>query len=559
MKSTAVTLLLSTVLLSACEQPEPATSGSDPVMRRLSNEQYRNVIADVFGPHITVAGQADSLLRTEGLLALGAQSARITPSGFEKFYGMARSIAQQVVNEDNRSSQFTCEPASIAEPDDVCAQQFFADVGRLLYRRPLMEEELAIPVAAARDSAATNEDFYTGIALGLTGMLTAPQFLFVVDMTEPAPSNTSKRQLTAYAKAARLSFLLWLWNTTPNEVLLSAAERGELDTQEGIDTHVDRMMASHRLEAGVRSFFMDFLRFEEFETLEKDSIIYPAFTVQVIEDAKEQVLLTVLDLLMERREDYRNLFTTKKTFVTGPLARVYRVPTSRPTGNAWEPYEFPESDPRAGLLMQVGFAALASHPGRSSPTLRGMAIREALLCQQVPSPPGDVDFSQFEDPESPNPTAKDRLVAHSVEPACAGCHKIMDPIGLGLEQLDGIAQFRTTENGAVIDASGDLDGIPFEDGAGLGRAMWQNPATTACLVNRLTEYALGRPMGGGDRDFMTYLEERFAEDGHRFPDLLRRIATSRAFYAISDSTSKTDPTREASTSITSIALVESQR
>ena len=556
MMRTGVTMLLSAVLLSACEQPEPATGGSDPAMRRLSNEQYRNVIADVFGPHITVAGQADSLLRTEGLLALGAQTARITPSGFEKLYGMARSIAQQVVNEDNRYSQFTCEPASVAEPDDDCAQQFFADVGRLLYRRPLTEDELAIPIAAARDSAASNKDFYAGIALGLTGMLTAPQFLFVVDMTEPDPSDASQRRLTAYAKAARLSFLLW--NTTPNETLLSAAERGELDTQKGIDAHVDRMMASHRLEAGVRAFFMDFLRFEEFETLEKDSIIYPAFTVQVIEDAKEQVLLTVLDLLMERREDYRNLFTTKKTFVTGPLARVYRVPTSRPTGNAWEPYEFPETDPRAGLLMQVGFAALASHPGRSSPTLRGMAIREALLCQQVPSPPGDVDFSQFEDPESPNPTAKDRLVAHSVEPACAGCHKIMDPIGLGLEQLDGIAQFRTTENGAVIDASGELDGIPFEDGAGLGRAMWQNPATTACLVNRLTEYALGRPLGGGDRDFMTYLEDRFADDGYRFPDLLRRIATSRAFYAVSEAANKADLTREASTSTTSIAMAESQ-
>ncbi len=553
---TVTALLAVTILLTGCEQPEPVTDGSSPAMRRLSNEQYRNVIADVFGSHITVAGQADSLLRTEGLLALGARTARITPSGFEKFYGMAQSIAEQVVNETNRASQFACEPASVTEPDDACARQFFSDVGRLLYRRPLTEEELAIPIAAARDSTATNGDFYTGIALGLAGLLTSPQFLFVVDMTEPDPTDPSKRQLTAYAKAARLSFLLW--NTTPNETLLDAAERGELDTRQGIEVQVERMMQSHRLETGVRAFFMDFLRFEEFETLEKDSVIYPAFTIQVIEDAKEQLLLTTLDLLMERQEDYRNLFTTKKTFITGPLARIYRVPTSRPTGNAWVPYEFPEEDPRAGLIMQVGFSALASHPGRSSPTLRGMAIREALLCQQVPAPPGDVDFSQFEDPDSPNPTAKDRLAAHSVEPACAGCHKIMDPIGLGLEQLDGIAQFRTTENSAVIDASGELDGIPFEDGADLGRAVAQNPATTACLVNRLTEYAFGRPLGARDRDFMAYLEDQFSEYGYRFPDLLRRIATSTAFYAVSEPTPDADPFQAASVDPSTILMAESQ-
>jgi len=549
-------LLLSFVLLVGCEQPEPPTDGSTPAMRRLSNEQYRNVITDVFGPHITVAGQADSLLRTEGLLALGAQTARITPSGFEKFYSMARSIAQQVVNEQNRSGQFQCEPASITEPDDSCAKQFFSDVGRLLYRRPPTTDELAIPVTAANDSAVSNGNFYAGIALGLAGMLTSPQFLFVIDTTEPDALGLSKWQLTSHAKAARLSFLLW--NTTPNKMLLDAAEAGELDTQEGVDAHVDRMMASHRLEAGVRAFFTDFFRFEEFDTLEKDSIIYPAFSAQVIDDSKEQLLLTVLDLLMERKEDYRNLFTTKKTFLTGPLARVYRVPTSRPTGNAWEPYEFSQSDPRAGVLMQVGFAALASHPGRSSPTLRGMAIREAFLCQHIPSPPGDVDFSQFEDPESPDATAKDRLEAHSIEPACAGCHKIMDPIGLGLEQLDGSAQFRTTENETVIDASGELDGIPFEDGAGLGRVMSQNPATTACLANRLTEYALGRPLGAGDRNYMEYLEQKFADTGYRFPDLLRRIATSRALYAVSEPANNAGPLQGAATSATTLAIAESQ-
>ena len=105
-------------------------------MRRLSNEQYRRIIADVFGPHITVAGEADALLRTDGLRALGARTARITPSGFDKFYAMARSIAQQVVSPDNRASQLPCAPAGPSAPDDACAGEFFTDVGQLLYRRP---------------------------------------------------------------------------------------------------------------------------------------------------------------------------------------------------------------------------------------------------------------------------------------------------------------------------------------------------------------------------------------------------------------------------------------
>jgi hypothetical protein len=549
---TTATFLLSIFLLAACAQLEPATDGSVPAMRRLSNEQYRNIVADVFGSHITVAGQADSLLRTEGLLALGAPAARITPSGFEKFYGMAQSIAAQVVNADNRASQFPCVPQDGTTPDVSCAREFFADVGRLLYRRPLTEEELVVPVEAAQAGAASKGDFYHGIALGLTGMLTAPQFLFVIDMTETDPNDSSRQRLTGYAKAARLSFLLW--NTTPNETLLNAAARGDLDSQQGIETQVERMVATPRLNVGVRAFFMDFLRFENFETLEKDSIIYPAFSVQVIEDAKEQVLRTVLDVLIERDQDYRELFTTKRTFITGPLARIYRVPISRPAGNAWEPYEFPADDPRTGLLMQVGFAALASHPGRSSPTLRGMAIREALLCQKVPSPPGDVDFSKFEDPKSPSPTARDRLTAHSTESACAGCHKIMDPIGLALEQLDGVAQFRTTENGVVIDASGDLDGVPFDDGAGLGRAMALNPATTACLANRLTEYALGRSLTGSDRAFMGYLEQAFADTGYSFPLLLRRIATSKAFYSVAEPTPSSASTRSAPVTLAPVEL-----
>ena len=262
----------------------------------------------------------------------------------------------------------------------------------------------------------------------------------------------------------------------------------------------------------------------------KTSVIYPAFGIAAAIDAKEQTLRTIADHVVTRDADYRELFTTRKTFMTRTLGLVYRVQTNTRQG-IWEPYEFSENSRRTGIQEHLSFLALNSHPGRSSPTLRGQAIREMLLCQEVPAPPPDVDFSEFNDPDSPGKTARQRLSAHSTNAACAGCHKITDPIGLAMENFDGAGQVREMENGVPIDSSGDLDGVAFEDGSGLGPALRDNPATTACLVHRLYAYASGKTLAIRD-PWMVYLEEGFAADGFRVTALLKRIATSETFYAI---------------------------
>ena len=525
--SAAVAML---ALLTTCAPVEPEAKGVTASLRRLSNDQYRNIVADVFGPHITVAGQADALQRSESLLAVGASTAEITPSGYEKYYAMARSVAEQAMSPENRASVVPCEPKQANKADADCARHFFSHAGRLLYRRRLKDSELRVAVDAAGQGAELTNDFYRGLELGLVGLMQSPQFLFVIDEIEAPAGQTGKSRLTAYSRASLLSFLLW--NSAPNDWLLTAAENGELDSDRGREKIVDVMMSSLRIEAGIRAFFEDFLHFDQFETLEKDSVIYPVFSVRVIEDAREQVLRTVLDHVLERQADYRDLFTTRKTFITGSLARIYRVATPKPEGSTWVPFEFPADDPRAGLITQVGFAALASHPGRSSPTLRGRAIRENLLCQKVPDPPGDVDFSDFESAEAQKKAARERLILHSTNAACAGCHKITDPIGLALENLDGVGQFRTIENGATIDASGDLDGTQFTDAAGLGAALRNNPATTACVVQRLASYALGRNAGKSDKAFVEYLQQRFERDDHRFLELLRRVALSNTLFTV---------------------------
>ena len=181
----------------------------------------------------------------------------------------------------------------------------------------------------------------------------------------------------------------------------------------------------------------------------------------------------------------------------------------------------------------TNFLALFSHDGRSSPTLRGKALRELVLCQPVPIPPGDVDFSLVQDTKNQDfKTARDRVTAHRANPTCAGCHKIMDPIGLGMESFDGVGTFRDTENGSPVDASGDLDGVPFANAVELGKAVRDNPATASCLVNRMYEFAGRRAAVRGEREWLDNLNQAFAADGYRVRALMRRIAVSDAFYKV---------------------------
>jgi hypothetical protein len=264
----------------------------------------------------------------------------------------------------------------------------------------------------------------------------------------------------------------------------------------------------------------------------KDPTLFPAFSQAMIQDAREQTLRVVVEHLLTEDGDYRELFTTRRSFMTRTLGLVYRVPVRTPTD--WEPFEFPADSRRAGLLTHASLLSLYAHPGRSSPTLRGKFIREVLLCQDVPPPPGNIDFSMFADDAAQNrSTARGRLEAHVANPACAGCHRLMDPLGLGLENMDGIGIERETENGQQIDPSGDLDGEPYDDVAGLGAALSRHPRLVPCLVESLFKYATGREPVAGERPLLDYLGERFAASGHRLRDLLRLIATSDAFRTTS--------------------------
>lgn len=516
--------LAACLMLGACSR-EPATVGAAPEVRRLTEEQYRNAIADIFGPDIKVGGRFDQDVRQAGLMAIGTSAATVTPAGLEQFDSAARSIVMQVLDENRRETVVPCRPADAAKADDSCAASFIGKYGRLLLRRPLDQAELDRKLADAARATDVTHDFYAGLQFALAGLLVSPDFVFRKEVAAPQGTGT---ELDGLSKAARLSFLLW--NTTPDDALLTAAEMGELDTPAGLEAQVDRMLASPRLDGGVRAFFRDFLQYELFANLAKDGVIYPKFSQALAADAAEQTLRTITDHLLVQGGDYRDLFTTRRTFMTRRLGMVYRVPVEE---DGWVPFKFAPEDRRAGLLTQIGFMALHSHPGRSSATLRGQAIRELLMCQPVAPAPNNVNFTVVQEVDNPKyRTARERLTAHRTDEACAGCHRVVDPIGLALEHFDGLGEYREAEGGAAIDATGELDGAAFADAAGLGRALRDSPATVSCLVDSVYRYAVGRDFTSGEAEWAEYLKARFAADGYRFPALMRTIALSGAFYRV---------------------------
>ena len=183
-----------------------------------------------------------------------------------------------------------------------------------------------------------------------------------------------------------------------------------------------------------------------------------------------------------------------------------------------------------GLLGQVATLGLHAHAVSTSVTRRGLFVREVLLCQETPLPPADVDTS-IPEASAEAPTMRERVERHLTDPACAGCHTMTDPIGLGLEQFDGIGRFRTEENGATIDPSGELDGVAYTDALGLGAALRVHPNTTACLVETVYTYAWGHDPDDAEDATVDWFLEGFTLTEHRLLALLRDIASSEAFRA----------------------------
>ncbi|MGE0408423.1 MAG: DUF1592 domain-containing protein [Amphiplicatus sp.] len=492
--------------------------------RRLTESQYRNVIAHVFGADIDVNGRFEAAKRDAGLLEVGNSELSVTAGGFVQYDSMARGIAAQVLDADRREKTVPCKPRDVKAADSKCAAKFVESYGELLFRRPLGKDEIDARVALAERGAGQAQDFYKGLELALVSLLDAPEFLFRVERAEPDPAKPGKLRLDAYTKASRLSFLLW--DAAPDAELLAAAAKGKLHTESGLDKELSRMVASPRLEDGVRAFFADFLQLDALHEATKDVATYPKFSQSIIDSAREETLRMLVDRLVAEDGDYRDIFTTRTTVLNRHLAAIYNVPFLA-GGKEWARFTFPAEAERSGVLTQASFLSSFAHAAASSPTRRGVKINEIYRCSPTPDPPADVDFSKVQAIDKG--TVRQRLVAHMENPGCAACHRASDPIGLTLEHFDGIGQKRTMENGMLIDVSADMGGKKFIGAPGLGEMLRDNTKIPSCLVQQVYAYGVGHKPSYEDEDYIDAQTEDFAENGYRLKPLFRAIGASSRF------------------------------
>jgi hypothetical protein len=291
------------------------------------------------------------------------------------------------------------------------------------------------------------------------------------------------------------------------------------------------MIADPRSHRGLRAWTDDLLNLGTLADIQKDPTVFVYLREGLFEAAREETLAGLEDLVFARDGDLRDLLTTSHTFLDRNLATLYGVPA--PVRDGLGPTDLPEDGARAGLLGQAAILAQFAHPRSSSATKRGKFVRETLLCQTMPAPPAGVNTA-IPEPSPDAPTLRDRIAVHLETPVCAACHKLMDPIGLSLEQFDGIGVYRTTEADTQIDASGDLVGEKYDGLIGLARAIRGHNSFVPCMVNQVARAATGIQETDEDQESYDWLADKFAEEDFRLQALWRDLALSPMFRRVGE-------------------------
>jgi hypothetical protein len=347
-------------------------------------------------------------------------------------------------------------------------------------------------------------------------MLQSPKFLFHMGSDD-------------YAMASRLSYLLW--DTMPDGDLFAAAERGELRTPAGRERIARRLIANPLAVQALDEFFNQWLRLERVTNASKAERRFPEFTAELAAGMAEETR-RLLQHLVWNDKDFTELFTAHYSFLSADLAALYRFPT--PAGQ-FELTQFPSGARRAGVLGHGSILAANAGPQETSPTARGIFVREQLLCQHVPPPPPNVNTNLADATDDQPLGRRQRLSAHVENVACSSCHRLMDPIGFGLEGFDAIGKWREKETLVLpsknvelpLETTGEIAGLPdssFSDAAGLGRILAASATCQECIVRQIFRYAFGRMETEADQPLIQSLTAAFRTSGFRFKELLIGIA-----------------------------------
>ncbi|HET6584338.1 MAG TPA: DUF1592 domain-containing protein, partial [Nannocystaceae bacterium] len=497
-----------------------------PTMRRLTQAEFTHSVHDLLGPVDLSAIEPDSV--QEGFFSVGAAIVALSPSGVAAYeLALDGATAQAFADPENAATLVACVPATAA--DTACMRDSIAAFGRRAWRRPLSAAEVDRYVAIATEVGAETGDGLVALRHALWGVLQSPYFLYRIELGTPSDEDGGRVKFSSWEMASRLSFTLW--STLPDEELLDAAEADALATSAGIEEQATRMLADPRAKQGVANFANELYRLWQLDEKTKDSVLFPEWTPTLKAVLRDELLARIENVVFTQPGDFFSLYDDKTVFVNNELARLYGLPETDP--DSFRAATLPDDDPRKGLIGSAFVLAMNSLPARTSATERGQFIAETLLCKTVPPPPPNVDTNLDDDDGMGGPvehrTLREKLEPHREDPACAGCHNLTDPLGLALEHYDTMGRYRETDEGLTIDASGELDGIPFADGSELALVLREHPDAPGCLVRKLYTFTAGRLPFPSEADALEAIEGELAADDNRFDRLLFALVTHDDF------------------------------
>jgi hypothetical protein len=426
-----------------------------------------------------------------------------------------------------------CKPRS--HEDAECRTKFVRSMGLRAFRRPLTETEERRYEKTFEAAAARSGQFLDGAQIVIEAMLQSPKFLFRIERGS-APEHRG------YEIASRLSY--FLWDSMPDEALFHNAASGELATMRGVEMAVQRMLKDPRARQALDEFASQWLRFDLIRNAVKDRTLYRQFTPELGAAMAEETRLLIADLVWNDRS-FMELFTAGYGFVNSDLAPLYELPAPK---TEFLKTALPPDSERAGIIGQAMFLALTSKPGESSPTIRGYFVRDRFLCQQVPDPPPGINSSLPPLSEHKPQTNRERLKEHTINASCVGCHKLMDPIGFGLEGYDAIGRRRDKQVilftpdrtqrdkkpvkvELPLDTRGVVEGIPeseFTSPRQLGQILARSPECQECVVKQLFRYTFGRLETDGDRTLIDEATGVFRDSGFRLTALMAYLGKALA-------------------------------
>ena len=426
----------------------------------------------------------------------------------------------------SRDRIFSCrpktEPAALAEE---CATSIIGRLARRAYRRPVTVDDLDQLLSFYREGQAEG-GFEVGIETALRALLASPEFLFRVERDPEGVAAATPYPVSDLELATRLSF--FLWSSLPDDELLEAASANQLRDPNILRTQVRRMLSDPRAETLTTNFASQWLHLRNLDAVRPDSRLFPDFDDNLRRGFRQETQLLFQSIVDEDRS-VTDLLTADYTFVNERVAKHYGFPGIY--GDHFRRIALPQGSPRAGLLGHGSILTVTSYATRTSPVLRGKWILENLLGTPPPPPPPNVPPLDESRSTTQVVSMRDRMEAHRRNPACAVCHRIMDPAGLSMENFDAIGRWRYAEGGAAIDSSGSLPGGEDFDGmVGLRQALLDRPDVfVRTMTEKLLVYALGRGLEHSDASAVRGILRASAGDDYRLSSLIVGVVESTPF------------------------------